>query len=159
MAKLKTNGLGRRTFGNKPYGNGSVFRFPVATGATGVLANSVNATAPIAVNDEISAGLLQAGFVADTVKIVVSTAFGVGVKASVGFAYYDGVDDASLPQAADYFGAGIDLAAVGDIAVPLKKKLQSLPKDAVLTVTITGAGVAQAAYADVVLKGELLGRG
>ena len=157
MAKLKIDGSSRARFGNKPFGNEAVHRPTLATGATGILLNSRDATAALAVNDEIKTGLLQAGLVADTVKIVVSTAFGAGVKCSLGFAYADGLDSAELPQDAAYFGTGIDISAVGEIAVPLKKKLLPLPKDAYLVLTITGAAVAQAAYADVVVKGELLG--
>lgn len=157
MAKLKIDGSSRARFGNKPFGNEAVHRHSLETGATGILLNSRDATAALAVNDVITVGLLQAGLVADTVKIIVSTAFGAGVKCSLGFAYADGVDSAVLSQDPAYFGTAIDISAAGEIAVPLKKKLLPLPKDAFLVLTITGAAVAQAAYADVVVKGELLG--
>lgn len=156
MATLKIDGASRARFGNKAFGNEAVQRFTVETNATGVLKNSRDAIVALAVNDVITIGLLQAGLIADTVKVVVSTAFGAGVKAKLGIAYADGVDSADLPQAVDYFGASVDIAAVGDIAVPMTKKLLPLPKDAYLVLTVIGAAVAQAARADVVVKGEQL---
>lgn len=156
MATLKIDGAAHARFGNKAYGNEAVQRFTVETTATGVLKNSRDAAAPLAVNDVITIGLLQAGLVADTVKVVVSTAFGAGVKAKLGIAYVDGVDSAVVPQAVDYFSASLDIAAVGDIAVPVTKKLVPLPKDAYLVMTVIGAAVAQEARADVVVKGEQL---
>ena len=93
----------------------------------------------------------------DTMKAIVSDHFGAGVTASFGFAYADGVDSAEMPQSATYYGAGIVLSAAGEIPIPIKAKLQALPKDAFLTMTVTGAGVAQSAYADVVVRGEQAG--
>lgn len=157
MATLKIEGASRARFGNKPFGNDAVYRFVVETNATGVLQRSRDATAPLAVNDVITVGLLQAGMVPDTVKAIVSNHFGAGVTASFGIAYVDGVDSTELPQSATYFGSGIVLSAVGEVPVPVKVKLAPLPKDAYLTMTITGAAVAESAYADVVVKGEQLG--
>lgn len=157
MANLKLNGASRARFGNKPYGNEAVYRFPLETNATGVLQNSRDATVALAVNDVITLGLLQGGMVPDTMKAIVSNHFGAGVTASFGIAYVDGVDSTELPQSATYFGSGIALSAVGEIQVPMKAKLAPLPKDAYLTMTVTGAAVAEAGYADVVVKGEQLG--
>lgn len=157
MATLKIDGASRARFGNKPFGNDSVKRFPVETDSAGILKNSRDATVALAVNDVITMGLLQAGMVPDTMKVIVSNHFGAGVTASFGIAYVDGVDSAELPQSATYFGAGIVLSAVGEIQVPIKAKLAPLPKDAYLTMTVTGAAVAEAGYADVVVKGEQLG--
>lgn len=158
MTKYKIDGASRARYGNKPDGNESVYRFTVQTSAAGVLQNSRDAAATaLAVNDVITVGLLQAGMVPDTVKLIVSDHFGAGVTASLGIAYADGVDSADLAQSATYFGSGIVLSAANEVAVPLKTKLAALPKDAYLTMTITGAAVAEAGYADVVVKGEQLG--
>ena len=157
MAKLTINGAGNSRYGNRPFGNDAVYRFVVETGATGILLRSREATVPLAINDELKIGRLQAGMVPDTMKAIVSNHFGAGVTASFGFAYADGVDSAELPQSATYFGTGIVLSAVGDIPVPIKVKLAALPKDAWLTMTITGAAVAEAGYADVVIRGEQTG--
>ena len=157
MAKLTIDGAGNSRYGNRPFGNDAVYRFVVETGATGILLRSREATVALAVNDELKIGRLQAGMVPDTMKAVVSNHFGAGVTASFGFAYADGVDSAELPQSATYFGTGIVLSAVGDIPVPIKAKLAALPKDAWLTMTITGAAVAEAGYADVVIRGEQTG--
>lgn len=157
MAKLTLDGAGNSRFGNRPFGNDAVYRFPIETGATGILLRSRDATVALAINDVIVAGRLQAGMVPDTLKAIVSNHFGAGVTASFGFAYADGVDSADLPQSATYFGSGILLSAVGEIPVPIKAKLAPLPKDAYLTITITGAAVAEAGYMDVVVRGEQTG--
>lgn len=157
MAKLTIDGAGNSRYGNRPFGNDAVYRFVVETGATGILLRSREATVALAVNDELKIGRLQAGMVPDTMKAIVSNHFGAGVTASFGFAYADGVDSADLPQSATYFGTGIVLSAVGDIPVPIKSKLVALPKDAWLTMTITGAAVAEAGYLDLVVRGEQTG--
>ena len=157
MAKLTIDGAGNSRYGNRPFGNDAVYRFVVETGATGILLRSREATVPLAINDELKIGRLQAGMVPDTMKAIVSNHFGTGVTASFGFAYADGVDSAELPQSATYFGSGILLSAVGEIPVPIKAKLAPLPKDAYLTITITGAAVAEAGYMDVVIRGEQTG--
>jgi len=157
MAKLILDGAGNSRFGSKPFGNDSVYRFAVETGSTGILLRSREATVALAINDVIFAGRLQAGMVLDTMKAIVSNHFGAGVTASFGFAYADGVDSTDLPQSATYFGSGILLSAVGEIPVPIKAKLAPLPKDAYLTITITGAAVAEAGYMDVVVRGEQTG--
>lgn len=157
MAKLTIDGAGNSRYGNRPFGNDAVYRFVIETGATGILLRSREATVPLAINDELKIGRLQAGMVPDTMKAIVSNHFGAGVTASFGFAYADGVDSTQLPQSATYFGTGIVLSAVGDIPVPIKAKLAALPKDAWLTMTITGAAVAEAGYMDVVIRGEQTG--
>ena len=157
MAKLTIDGAGNSRYGNRPFGNDAVYRFVVETGATGILLRSREATVPLAINDELKIGRLQAGMVPDTMKAVVSNHFGAGVTASFGFAYADGVDSAELPQSATYFGTGIVLSAAAEVAIPIKAKLAALPKDAWLTMTITGAAVAEAGYMDVVIRGEQTG--
>ena len=157
MAKLILDGAGNSRFGNKPFGNDAVYRFAVETGSTGILLRSREATAALAVNDVIWGQRLQAGMVPDTLKAIVSNHFGAGVTASFGFAYADGVDSTDLPQSATYFGTGIVLSAAAEVPIPIKAKLVALPKDAWLTMTITGAAVAEAGYADVVIRGEQTG--
>ena len=157
MAKLILDGAGNSRFGNKPFGNDAVYRFAVETGSTGILLRSREATAALAVNDVIWGQRLQAGMVPDTLKAIVSNHFGAGVTASFGFAYADGVDSTDLPQSATYFGTGIVLSAAAEVPIPIKAKLAALPKDAWLTMTITGAAVAEACYADVVIRGEQTG--
>ena len=157
MAKLILDGAGNSRFGGKPFGNDSVYRFVVETGSTGILLRSREATVALAVNDVIWAQRLQAGMVPDTLKAIVSNHFGAGVTASFGFAYADGVDSADLPQSATYFGTGIVLSAAAEVPIPIKAKLAALPKDAWLTMTITGAAVAEAGYMDVVIRGEQTG--
>ena len=157
MAKLTIDGAGNSRYGNRPFGNDAVYRFVVETGATGILLRSREATVPLAINDELKIGRLQAGMVPDTMKAIVSNHFGAGVTASFGFAYADGVDSAELPQSATYFGTGIVLSAAAEVAIPIKAKLAALPKDAYLTITVTGAAISKAGYMDVVVRGEQTG--
>ena len=157
MAKLTIDGAGNSRYGNRPFGNDAVYRFVVETGATGILLRSREATVPLAVNDVLKIGRLQAGMVPDTMKAIVSNHFGAGVTASFGFAYADGVDSAELPQSATYFGTGIVLSAAAEVPVPIKAKLAALPKDAYLTITVTGAAISKAGYMDVVVRGEQTG--
>ena len=50
-----------------------------------------------------------------------------------------------------------DTLAPMPATLPLKTRLLKLPKDVTMTMTITGAAVAKVAFADVIVKGELLG--
>lgn len=59
-----------------------MYRFVVETGATGILLRSREATVPLAINDELKIGRLQAGMVPDTMKAIVSNHSGAGVTAS-----------------------------------------------------------------------------
>ncbi|WP_289241648.1 hypothetical protein [Delftia sp.] len=100
---------------------------------------------------------LQPGFLVEAVSLIVSNGFGTGVTASLGFEYTDGVDRPELPQAANYFGAGIDLATVANLRLNLTKKLAKFPAGVTLLLTITGAAVAEAGYLDLIVHGEGLG--
>ena len=61
MATLTIDGAGNSRYGNRPFGNDAVYRFVVETGATGILLRSREATVPLAVNDVLKIGRLQAG--------------------------------------------------------------------------------------------------
>ena len=120
MAQYKTIPLGGQFGGVTPYGNLTTLRYQLATNAAGVLLNS-NAAAALAVGDVVAFEFpLPAGFVAE--ELVISDHFGAGVTADVGFAYADGVDDATYPQDAAYFGAGLLLSAAARCApVPARR--------------------------------------
>lgn len=143
-------------FGGTPYGNLSVLRFPFKTTATGALADS-DSTAALAVNDVARIGIIPEGFRLDDLTTIVSDAFHTGVTASIGFAYVDGVDDADVPQSATYFGSGVVLNAVGRVRTTATNAPVVLPKDAWLTVTVTGAANSAVGVADLLLIGEQVG--
>lgn len=157
MAKYKTIPRGGQFGGVTPYGNLTSLRYTLATNATGVLIEG-NAGAALAINDVVQFEYpLPAGLLVEDLQLIVSDAFGAGVTADVGFAYTDGVDDATYPQDAAYFGAGLALSALARLRTTSSKALFALPKDAYLTVTIKGAVVAEAGRAQIVLHGERLG--
>lgn len=157
MAKLNVFPLGGQFGGFTPYGNLSTLRYALQTSTSGVLVNS-NASAALAVNDVITFEYpLPAGFLMEDLQVVISDHFGANVTADVGFTYADGVDDATYPQDAAYFGAGLLLSANARLRTTSSKKLFALPKDAYLTVTIKGAAVAEAGLAQIIVHGERLG--
>ena len=90
-------------------------------------------------------------------QLIVSDAFGAGVTADIGFAYADGVDSTEVPQDADYFFAGADLAAAARLRTTTANAVVRLPKAAYLTLTVKGAAIAQVGKADVVIGGEWQG--
>lgn len=132
---------------NTALGNMIVERYQLQV--TAGLVNGVD----IATGDVIILGILPAGWrlMPQFAKIVVSDAFGTGVTGTVGFAYIDGVDDAAVPQDADYFLLSNTLAATvaldgNNTAVTAV----TLPKSAYLTVTLGGTSHdASAAAMDV----------
>ena len=157
MAKITILGASRNQFGGaRPYGNTTTIRSVLATAANGQAIGS-DAVAALAINDVVRINTLQPGFLVDEVKLIVSTGFGAGVQASLGFEYLDGVDRPALPQSPAYFGSAIDLSAAANLRLPITKKLAKLPAGVAVVLTITGAAVAKAAYVDVVINGEHLG--
>lgn len=146
----------KQTFGSSPYGNLARLSYRMATTAAGALVDSDGAAA-LAVNDVARIGVIPAGFRLDDMQVIVSDAFAANVTASIGFTYKDGVDEATAPQSASYFGAGIVLNATGRVRTSAANAPVVLPKDAWLTVTVTGAANNAAGIADLLLTGEQIG--
>ncbi len=146
-----------QNFGNTPYGNLTVLEYGVTTSATGAVIGS-DSTAAVLSGDVIRLGVLPAGFRLHDSLTIVNDAFTASVTGTIGFAYMDGVDDATVPQDADYFGAGVAINTVGRYpasntgVVPV-----TLPKDAWLTITTGGATHNTAANAVVLVTGEFVG--
>ncbi|WPG35309.1 hypothetical protein [Variovorax sp. EBFNA2] len=155
MATVKINQFRTRQFGDTPYGNVTALVFPLQTTATGAAANS-NSVAAIGIGDVLDLGPLPAGFRLDDAQVLVTTGMTATITGSLGFAYEDGVDVASVPQDAAYFGAGIDLAAAGRKRAT-GSKLVTLPKPARLTLTTAVVANAKVSDIKVVVSGELLG--
>lgn len=155
MATVTLNSALRRQYGNNPFGNLTVLAFALTTLANGSAAESDTTTA-IAAGDVIDLGPLPEGMRLDDANVLVTTGMSATITGSLGFKYEDGVDDASAPQDAAYFGAGIDLAATGRKRAA-GTKLLTLAKPARLILTTAVAANAKASDIKVQVFGELLG--
>ena len=142
--------------GAAPYGNVTALYYQVATNASGAVLES-DSSAAVASGDVIDLGPIPAGIRLDDVLITVSTAMSASVTGKLGFAYADGVDSTEVPQDADYFFAGADLAAAARLRTTTANAVVRLPKAAYLTLTVKGAAIAQVGKADVVIGGEWQG--
>ena len=87
----------------------------------------------------------------------VSVGFTASVTANIGFEYADGVDDATVPQDASYFGAAVAINTAGVYRLATTKAPVTLPKAANLILTTGGAANAKAARVDLFVIGELTG--
>lgn len=156
MANVLMKPAGGQFGGVTPYGNLTTLRYTLSTNATGVPALS-NAAAALAINDTVKFEYpLPMGMVVEDLQVIVSDAFGAGVTCDLGFAYADGVDHATYPQDAAYFGADLALSAVARLRTASAKALFSLPKDAHLVLTVRGAAVAEAGVLQIAVHGERL---
>ena len=158
MAKVTLSQFRGRQFGGAAgaYGNLTVLPFALQTTAAGG-AIGADSIAPLAVGDVVDLGPLPAGMRLDDSMIVVSTAMTAAVTGSLGFAYEDGVDHATVPQDAAYFGTGLVLNAAGRLRNASSKAIVTLPKPARLILTVAGAGNAKASRLDITVTGELTG--
>lgn len=158
MATITRKGLKQEaTFGTAPYGNATTLEFPLTTNASGAAVNA-DSTDAIASGDKVRIGIIPAGFRLHDSLAIVSTAFTASVTGSFGFEYVDGVDDAAVPQDADYFGAAVAINTAGRYAASnTAVKPVTLPKEAYLTLTTGGANNTKAAALTFLLRGELVG--
>jgi len=137
--------------GSTPWGNLNALHFILKTGANGG-ALEADSNAPLAVGDKVRMGVIPAGSTLVDALAVVSTGLTATVKGDLGFEYVDGVDVAKTPQDSAYFGAALDLAAAARLRNTSTKAPVTLPKDAYLVLTTSGAANAKAARVDVVLQ-------
>lgn len=138
--------------GNTPWGNFTALRYVLKTAANGSVVNSDSAAA-VAANDVIRVGHLPAGFRFVDSQVVVVNGMTATVTGDLGFAYKDGVDETAVPQDADYFGAGLNLAAVARLRNATANPAVVLPKDAHLTLTVKTAGNNEASEIEIVIFG------
>jgi len=149
----KKNAVVVRPLGGPPYGNLTALKFNFATNASGVWADSDQATA-VAIGDVLRLGVLPAGMTLLDYINKISTAFTASSTAKIGFAYCDGVDVTAVPQDDDYFCAATTLATAAVLrqtntaVAPV-----TLPKDAYLIATIAGAQLAAAGNLDITVLG------
>ncbi|UUE94466.1 hypothetical protein [Comamonas thiooxydans] len=137
--------------GSTPWGNLNALHFILKTGANGG-ALQADSNAPLAAGDKVRLGIIPAGSTLVESLAVVSTGLTATVKGDLGFEYVDGVDSAKVPQDAAYFGDNLDLAAAARLRNTSTKAPVTLPKDAYLVLTTSGAANAKAARVDVVVQ-------
>lgn len=136
-----------------PQGNAWKDKFNFTTNASGVFADSDVATA-VQAADVVRLGVLPAGLELHDALAIVSDAFTATATATIGFAYVDGVDDATVPQDADYFFAALAYNAVGRTrATNTAVAPVTLPKDAYLTLTNNTAALNAVGVIDVIVEG------
>ncbi|MFW1646004.1 hypothetical protein ACNPQK_08455 [Acinetobacter guillouiae] len=141
--------------GAAPFGNLTALAFTLATNATGAVVDS-NSTAAVALGDVIELGLLPGGMRLDDAQVIITTAMSASVTGSLGFKYADGVDSLEAPQDAAYFISAGALSSTARLRAN-GTKLITLPKDAILILTIAGAAIDQVADLKFVVSGELTG--
>ena len=151
MATVTNSQKHRNQLGASPWGNLNVLHFILKTGANGG-ALDADSNVPLAVGDKLRLGVLPAGSTLVDSAAIVSVGLTATVKGDLGFEYVDGVDDAKVPQDAAYFGAALDLAAAARLRNATTKAPVTLPKDAFLVLTTSGAANAKAARVDVVVQ-------
>ena len=153
MATIKVKNAGNGVqLGNTPWGNFTALRYVVKTNATGAVINS-DSTAPIAVNDVVNLGPLPSGFRFIDSMVNVVTGMKATATGDLGFAYQDGVDDAAVPQDADYFGAGLAIATAARLRNATTNPSIVLQKDANLLLTVKTVGNDKASEIEIVIFG------
>lgn len=156
MANVRLKGIGLNRFGGvNTEGNVTTYRATLITNATGAASNS-NSTAALGIADVVILASLPAGMLLEDAQLIVSTAMTAAVTGSLGFLYADGVDSATVPQDAAYFGTGLVLNAAGRVRTTSSKAPVVLEKEANLVLTLAGAANAKASRVDFIVHGERL---
>jgi len=148
-----TKPLAAPAYGGTPYGNMLRRQFVLETNAAGVLLGG-DSNAAIGITDKVRLGILPAGTRLDDALAVISDAFTATITGDLGFEYVDGVDDATVPQDADYFFADLAAATAARTRMTVANKPVTLPKDAYLIWTNQVAAHASAGRADFFIDGE-----
>lgn len=156
MAKIHVRNNGGNRFGGVPYGNLAVEHYRIVAKENGTILGA-DAYGPPKANDVLVLGVLEQGFRLDDAQIIVKTGMSSGITADVGFVYADGADDVNVPQDAAYFASGADFASAARIRCQ-SAKLVTLPKQALLTVTLKEADSEAAADIDILIYGEKFGQ-
>lgn len=157
MATVTKQASERNHFDHTPYGNVVALRYTIKTTATGAVVGG-NSSAPLDVGDVLNVPQLPAGLRMFDHHVIVKTPMTASVTASLGFAYMDGKDDASVPQDNDYFGAALNMAAAARLRSTTPNASVTLPKPAYLTLTMAGAKNVKAAEVEVVILAIAEGR-
>ncbi|THJ36176.1 hypothetical protein E8K88_02620 [Lampropedia aestuarii] len=150
MAKVTKKQAHRNALGSTPWGNLSALRFVLETNAAGA-ALDASSDAPLAIGDVVVLGQIPAGFRVVDSAVIVSEGMTATITGDLGFAYNDGVDSATVPQDAVYFGAGLNLATAAHLRKATSKGSVLLPKDADLTLKVNVAANAKASKIEVIV--------
>lgn len=157
MATVTKKALLQAVVFTAAYGNAWTANYPFATNASGVFVDSDQATA-VLIGDVVRLGILPAGLSLQTALVAINDAFTASTTGKLGFAYVDGVDDATVPQDDDYFLTATTLATAARlVANNAAVKPVKLPKDAFLTLTIAGANQAAVGELTAMIYGILTG--
>ena len=136
--------------GGAPYGNVTALRYPVITNDSGKWIDG-DGKEPAASGDVLRLGIIPAGFRPLWAFVCVNKPIS-GLAGKIGFSYRDGEDDDKVPQKDDAWFTAADFGAEGITERDGSLASPSLPKDAVLELTASGAPSA-AGEAHVVLVG------
>lgn len=151
MATIELKYNPRTNVGATPWGNEHGLQYTLTTNSIGAAVGS-NSAAALAIADKVILGRIPAGSVLNDALMIVSTTFTASVTGTLGFEYADGVDDADVPQDADYFAAaGMVLTTAARLRQSTAVAPVTLPKDANLVLVIAGAANAKVARLDVIL--------
>jgi 3D (Asp-Asp-Asp) domain-containing protein len=142
--------------GGTPYGDMVSYPYSFATTSGGVPTDS-DATVAMTAADTIKLGIIPAGTKLLDMIAYLSDAFTATATAKIGFAYVDGVDDAAVPQDADYFVAALDLNTVAVSRKTNAAPPVTLQKDAYLVMDLDVATLAAAGRLDIQVIGQLVG--
>lgn len=148
----KTEKDARVRLGSTPWGNLTALRYHLATNAAGAVIGG-DRVAPVDSGDVIRIGPLPAGFRLVDSVVTIKTGMSASVTGNLGFAYADGVDVPAVPQAANFFGAALNLASAARLRNATSNPSVVLPKDAWLTLTTGGANNVKASEIEVVVLG------
>lgn len=152
MAQVTLKGQPHRTFGdNVPYGNSTTLAFTLKTNSDGAAINS-DSKEKLSAGDVVVLGVLPAGMRLDDASVLVKTGMTATITGSLGFAYEDGEDESDAPQAADYFGSGLDIATAGRVRAT-GNGFVTLPKPALLILTTAVADNVKASEINVLVNG------
>lgn len=151
MATITKTANPRVNVGATPWGNAHGLLYTLLTAANGG-AVGADSNAPLAIGDKVRLGVIPAGSTLLDSQAIVSTGMTANVIGDLGFEYVDGVDDAAVPQKADYFANDAVLSAGARLRNATPNAPVTLPKDAWLVLTTAGAANAKASRIDVVLS-------
>lgn len=145
--------IGTPPYGGTSDGNRLVLHFVLATNAAGVVQGGDSAIAA-AIADKVRLGRLPAGMRLDDAIVDQSVAQTASVAGNLGFEYVDGVDSSVVPQDASFFFSALSGAAAARTRMTQAKGCPTLPKEAYLIWTQSGAASAKVSRADIQILGE-----
>jgi len=157
VTKTRARKLPDPNFDGVPYGNVAALDYHFETNSSGIMVDSDQATAILKTNIVIL-GIINGGMKLEDAVAIVSDAFTSSATMDIGFQYVDGVDDADVPQDADYFFDGAAMDALARLRMSTTNPPVILPKDAYLTVTPLVADLDAVGVLDVLVYGAMVGR-